>query len=59
MLFNNVFLHLDAGLLKDLFQGSVAEDKLGVLAEQQFKELVHATHCKSVCFQFCKNWTKI
>ncbi|XP_025047845.1 putative methyltransferase NSUN7 isoform X2 [Alligator sinensis] len=40
--------HEDAGLLKDLFQGSVAEDKLGVLAEQQFKELVHAMHFNKV-----------
>uniref|UniRef100_A0A7M4EQD3 NOP2/Sun RNA methyltransferase family member 7 n=1 Tax=Crocodylus porosus TaxID=8502 RepID=A0A7M4EQD3_CROPO len=38
----------NAGLLKDLFQGSVAEDKLGVLAEQQFKELVHAMQFNKV-----------
>ncbi|KFW09063.1 Putative methyltransferase NSUN7, partial [Eurypyga helias] len=34
--------HGDAGLLRDLFQGSVSEDKLRVLAERQLAELMHA-----------------
>ncbi|XP_009816083.2 putative methyltransferase NSUN7 [Gavia stellata] len=34
--------HGDAGLLRDLFQGSVSEDKLGILAERQLNELMHA-----------------
>ncbi|KGL85053.1 Putative methyltransferase NSUN7, partial [Tinamus guttatus] len=34
--------HGDAGLLRDLFQGSVSEDKLTILAERQLKELMHA-----------------
>ncbi|XP_025949496.1 putative methyltransferase NSUN7 isoform X4 [Dromaius novaehollandiae] len=34
--------HGDAGLLRDLFQGSVSEDKLSILAERQLKELMHA-----------------
>ncbi|KAM8808134.1 putative methyltransferase NSUN7 [Eudromia elegans] len=34
--------HGDAGLLRDLFQGSVSEDKLNILAERQLKELKHA-----------------
>ncbi|XP_042663620.1 putative methyltransferase NSUN7 isoform X3 [Tyto alba] len=34
--------HRDAGLLRDLFQGSVPEDKLSILAERQLKELMHA-----------------
>ncbi|XP_008945590.1 PREDICTED: putative methyltransferase NSUN7, partial [Merops nubicus] len=32
----------DAGLLRDIFQGSVSEDKLRVLAERQLCELMHA-----------------
>ncbi|XP_030047188.1 putative methyltransferase NSUN7 [Microcaecilia unicolor] len=35
--------HRDAGLLQDFSQGSVAEDKLHVLARQQSLELTHAT----------------
>ncbi|KAL7975804.1 hypothetical protein Chor_005771 [Crotalus horridus] len=34
--------HEDAELLRDLSQGSVAEDKLSTLAQQQLKELTHA-----------------
>ncbi|KAM9295517.1 putative methyltransferase NSUN7 [Morus bassanus] len=34
--------HGDAGLLRDLFQGSVSEEKLGILAERQLNELMHA-----------------
>uniref|UniRef100_A0A8C6ZQL5 NOP2/Sun RNA methyltransferase family member 7 n=1 Tax=Nothoprocta perdicaria TaxID=30464 RepID=A0A8C6ZQL5_NOTPE len=34
--------HGDAGLLRDLFHGSVSEDKLTILAERQLKELMHA-----------------
>ncbi|KAM6362622.1 putative methyltransferase NSUN7 isoform 2-T12 [Alca torda] len=34
--------HGDAGLLRDLFRGSVSEDKLNTLAEQQLNELMHA-----------------
>ncbi|KAM6439953.1 putative methyltransferase NSUN7 isoform 1-T3 [Liasis olivaceus] len=34
--------HEDADLLRDLSQGSVAEDKLSTLAQQQLKELTHA-----------------
>ncbi|KFQ85919.1 Putative methyltransferase NSUN7, partial [Phoenicopterus ruber ruber] len=32
----------DAGLLRDLFRGSVSEDKLSILAERQLNELMHA-----------------
>ncbi|XP_032855029.1 putative methyltransferase NSUN7 isoform X2 [Tyto alba] len=41
----NLFNHMgckNAGLLRDLFQGSVPEDKLSILAERQLKELMHA-----------------
>ncbi|XP_051645944.1 putative methyltransferase NSUN7 isoform X1 [Manacus candei] len=34
--------HRDAGLLRDLFQGFVSEDKLSILAERQLNELIHA-----------------
>ncbi|XP_005444858.2 LOW QUALITY PROTEIN: putative methyltransferase NSUN7 [Falco cherrug] len=34
--------HGDAGLLRHLFQGSVSEDKLSILAERQLNELIHA-----------------
>ncbi|XP_041346121.1 putative methyltransferase NSUN7 [Pyrgilauda ruficollis] len=34
--------HSDAGLLRDLFQGFVSEDKLRILAERQLNELIHA-----------------
>ncbi|KAM6206220.1 putative methyltransferase NSUN7 [Sarcoramphus papa] len=34
--------HGDAGLLRDLFQGSLSEDKLSSLAERQLNELMHA-----------------
>ncbi|RLW09336.1 hypothetical protein DV515_00002847, partial [Chloebia gouldiae] len=32
----------DAGLLQDLLQGFVSEDKLSILAERQLNELIHA-----------------
>uniref|UniRef100_A0A663DKM1 NOP2/Sun RNA methyltransferase family member 7 n=1 Tax=Aquila chrysaetos chrysaetos TaxID=223781 RepID=A0A663DKM1_AQUCH len=34
--------HGDAGLLRDVLQGSVSEDKLSILAERQLNELMHA-----------------
>ncbi|XP_053112959.1 putative methyltransferase NSUN7 [Hemicordylus capensis] len=40
--------HEDAELLRDLSQGSVAEEKLNVLAQQQLKELTHAMHFSKV-----------
>ncbi|XP_029444846.1 putative methyltransferase NSUN7 isoform X2 [Rhinatrema bivittatum] len=40
--------HRDAGLLQDFSQGSVAEDKLHVLARQQLLELTHATKFNKV-----------
>ncbi|XP_074848776.1 putative methyltransferase NSUN7 isoform X2 [Carettochelys insculpta] len=40
--------HEDAGLLRDLSQGSVAENKLHILAEQQLQELMHAMQFKKV-----------
>ncbi|XP_062349617.1 putative methyltransferase NSUN7 [Cinclus cinclus] len=40
--------HRDAGLLRDLFQGFVSEDKLSVLAERQLNELMHALKFKKV-----------
>lgn len=39
-------MHLDAELLKDLFRGTVAKDKLSILAERQLNELIHAMKCK-------------
>ncbi|KAH0616239.1 hypothetical protein JD844_027212 [Phrynosoma platyrhinos] len=38
----------NAELLRDLSQGSVAEDKLNMLAQQQFKELTHAMQFSKV-----------
>ncbi|XP_032917271.1 putative methyltransferase NSUN7 isoform X2 [Catharus ustulatus] len=40
--------HRDAGLLQDLFQGFVSEDKLSILAERQLNELIHALKFKKV-----------
>ncbi|XP_062992482.1 putative methyltransferase NSUN7 [Elgaria multicarinata webbii] len=40
--------HEDAELLRDLSQGSVAEDKLHTLAQQQLKELTHAMQFSKV-----------
>ncbi|XP_032489666.1 putative methyltransferase NSUN7 isoform X1 [Phocoena sinus] len=34
--------HEDTGLLKDFFQGGPSEDKLHVLAQQQYEQLTHA-----------------
>ncbi|XP_009933852.2 putative methyltransferase NSUN7 isoform X1 [Opisthocomus hoazin] len=38
----------DAGLLRDLFRGSVSEDKLNILAERQLNELMHAMEFNKV-----------
>lgn len=46
MLINDSSLYIDAGLLKDLYQGSVSKDKLCILAERQLNELMHAMKCK-------------
>lgn len=46
LLFSDSVLDIDAELLRDLSQGSVAEDKLNILAQQQLKELTHAMQCK-------------
>ncbi|KFR07820.1 Putative methyltransferase NSUN7, partial [Nipponia nippon] len=40
--------HGDAGLLRDVFQGSVSEDKLCILAEKQLNELRHAMQFNAV-----------
>uniref|UniRef100_A0A674K7V2 NOP2/Sun RNA methyltransferase family member 7 n=1 Tax=Terrapene triunguis TaxID=2587831 RepID=A0A674K7V2_9SAUR len=40
--------HEDAGLLRDLSQGSVAENKLHILAETQLQELMHAMRFNKV-----------
>ncbi|CAM5141512.1 unnamed protein product [Natator depressus] len=40
--------HEDAGLLRDLSQGSVAENKLHILAERQLQELMHAMRFNKV-----------
>ncbi|KAF7248326.1 putative methyltransferase NSUN7 [Varanus komodoensis] len=48
--------HEDAELLRDLSQGSVAEDKLHTLAQQQLKELTHAmqfTKVQAVVYCTC------
>ncbi|XP_060634418.2 putative methyltransferase NSUN7 isoform X1 [Anolis sagrei] len=48
--------HEDAELLRDLSQGSVAEDKLNMLAQQQFEELTHAmqfTKAQAVVYCTC------
>lgn len=39
---------LDTGLLKDFSQGGTSEDKLHVLAQQQYEQLTHAMKCKFV-----------
>lgn len=44
-------MYLDAGLLKDLLQGSVSKDKLCRLAERQLTELMHAMKCKCAASQ--------
>ncbi|NXC38807.1 NSUN5 methyltransferase, partial [Penelope pileata] len=43
----------DVGLLKDLFQGSVPKDKLSILAERQFNELMHAMKFKVQSIVYC------
>ncbi|NXH50095.1 NSUN5 methyltransferase, partial [Dicaeum eximium] len=45
--------HGDAGLLRDLFQGFVSEDKLSILAERQLNELIHALKCKLQAIVYC------
>ncbi|XP_054239273.1 putative methyltransferase NSUN7 [Indicator indicator] len=43
----------DAGLLRDIFQGSVSEDRLHVLAEGQLNELRHALQFKVEAVVYC------
>uniref|UniRef100_A0A8C3CKH6 NOP2/Sun RNA methyltransferase family member 7 n=1 Tax=Cairina moschata TaxID=8855 RepID=A0A8C3CKH6_CAIMO len=45
--------HGDAGLLKDLLQGSVSKDKLCRLAERQLTELMHAMKFKVQAIVYC------
>ncbi|NXI68526.1 NSUN5 methyltransferase, partial [Anseranas semipalmata] len=45
--------HGDAGLLKDVFQGSVSKDKLSILAERQLNELMHAMKFKVQAIVYC------
>ncbi|NXJ11673.1 NSUN5 methyltransferase, partial [Odontophorus gujanensis] len=45
--------HEDAGLLKDLYQGSVSEDKLNFLAERQLNELMHAMKFEVQSIVYC------
>ncbi|XP_035182406.1 putative methyltransferase NSUN7 isoform X2 [Oxyura jamaicensis] len=45
--------HGDAGLLRDLLQGSVAKDKLCSLAERQLTELMHAMKFKVQTIVYC------
>lgn len=39
---------LDTGLLKDFSQGGTSEDKLHILAQQQYEQLTHAMKCKFI-----------
>ncbi|XP_021253071.1 putative methyltransferase NSUN7 isoform X2 [Numida meleagris] len=43
----------DAGLLKDLYQGSVSKDKLCTLAEKQLNELMHAMKFQVQSIVYC------
>ncbi|KFV63134.1 Putative methyltransferase NSUN7, partial [Dryobates pubescens] len=43
----------DAGLLRDIFRGSVSEDRLRVLAEGQLNELRHALQFKVQAVVYC------
>ncbi|XP_054029603.1 putative methyltransferase NSUN7 [Dryobates pubescens] len=43
----------DAGLLRDIFRGSVSEDRLRVLAEGQLNELRHALRFKVQAVVYC------
>eukprot|EP00076_Gallus_gallus_P020324 XP_015140947.1 putative methyltransferase NSUN7 isoform X2 [Gallus gallus] len=45
--------HGDAGLLKDLYQGSVSKDKLCILAERQLNELMHAMKFQVQSIVYC------
>ncbi|XP_065592205.1 putative methyltransferase NSUN7 [Cyrtonyx montezumae] len=45
--------HGDAGLLKDLYQGSVSKDKLCSLAERQLNELMHAMKFEVKSIVYC------
>ncbi|XP_013041409.3 putative methyltransferase NSUN7 isoform X1 [Anser cygnoides] len=45
--------HGDAGLLRDLLQGSVSKDKLRSLAERQLTELMHAMKFKVQAIVYC------
>ncbi|OXB63589.1 hypothetical protein ASZ78_014214 [Callipepla squamata] len=45
--------HGDAGLLKDLYQGSVSTDKLCSLAERQLNELMHAMKFEVQSIVYC------
>lgn len=47
-IFNIIYLLLDTGLLKDFSQGGTSEDKLHVLAQQQYEQLTHAMKCKFI-----------
>lgn len=47
---------LDTGLLKDFSQGGTSEDKLHVLAQQQYEQLTHAmkfTKAQAVVYCTC------
>ncbi|XP_004419060.1 PREDICTED: putative methyltransferase NSUN7 isoform X1 [Ceratotherium simum simum] len=48
--------HEDAGLLKDFSQGGTSEDKLHILAQQQYEQLTHAmkfTKAQAVVYCTC------
>lgn len=47
-IFKSIYLFLDTDLLKDFSQGGPSEDKLHVLAQQQYEQLTHAMKCKFV-----------
>nr|XP_013041415.2 putative methyltransferase NSUN7 isoform X3 [Anser cygnoides] len=52
----NLFNHMgceNAGLLRDLLQGSVSKDKLRSLAERQLTELMHAMKFKVQAIVYC------
>ena len=52
-IFKSTYLFLDTDLLKDFSQGGPSEDKLHVLAQQQYEQLTHAMKCK---FVISTNW---
>ncbi|XP_021253077.1 putative methyltransferase NSUN7 isoform X4 [Numida meleagris] len=52
----DLFSHMgcqNAGLLKDLYQGSVSKDKLCTLAEKQLNELMHAMKFQVQSIVYC------